>query len=683
MSRPSSVSTSVLFAALLSMATLGSLSCGSPERGAPPVPSATPSAPAAAAAPKAPAAPAAPAAPSAPAAPAAGDAMAADGKTDAKAAPKAEAKPAADEKPAAPAKPRVVVLEINGNLSEDPAPPNPLGPSRKNFRDQLLMLRKLAADPTVAGVQLEIDSTPDFARSLDLLEELRQVRAAGKRIVCWEEMLDQRTLIYASLADHLAMPPGALIGLEGLAAEAMYFKDLLTKLELRMEVVHVGDFKTGYEELGRSTMSDEQRQTIGALLDEFYGQMLDTIAQNRRMARPALEELFKQVVVLPDAARTAGLIDAVSYKAEFDAQVRDLFGGEVELVKNYGEGKGEDLEAMLASPFAIFSLLPKLLNPPKLEAPKEPYVAVVYASGTIMSGKSQAGWDGRVTTMGSDTIVAALETVEKDDNCKAVVLRVNSPGGSALASDAIWGAIERVKAKKKPVVSSMGYVAGSGGYWISMGCTAIVAQPSTITGSIGVLSLLPDLSKALTAIGVNVEVVARGPHGDQLSLLKHGPTPLLRQTVQRIMQRTYDEFLDKVAAGRKLPREKVAQLARGRVYTGRQAEALGLVDELGGLQDAIDMAAVLGGLTAAAPLHELPEPPNMMEAIQEAMGDFAHVRSPLSGQLTGAALAALPALLALPGVPEFLQLVESQLGELQPLHPDRVQCLMPFSLSIR
>jgi protease-4 len=580
------------------------------------------------------------------------------------------------KQPETPRAPRLVELTVSGNVAEDPVPENPLGLSRRNFRSKLLLLRQIAADPDVDGVELHVEGAPDFAHAIDLLEELRRVKAAGKTIVCYAEALDQRTLMFASLADHLAVPPSGLVALEGLQAELMYLKDMFDKIDVRFEVMHVGDFKTAFEDFAKNAMSEEQRQVIGLLLDEFYGQMLDTIATQRGMERGALEALYQQVLVRPEAAQQAGLIDAVAFADEFDAKVDELLGGEAERVEHYGDKSKEELEQMLSSPFAAFSLLPKLLNPPKRKAPKEPHVAIVYATGVITSGKSQTGWDGTVASMGSETIVAALEAALENDDVKAVVLRVNSPGGSALASDMIWRAIQRVK-EKKPVVSSMGNVAASGGYWISMGCSAIVAQPSTITGSMGVVSMLPDFSKALGDLGINVEVVARGPHGDQLSLLKHGPTDVLRGVIARMMDDVYEDFLEKASKGRRMDKARVAELAKGRVWTGRQAEELGLIDELGGLQDAIDLACVMGGglEPGKAPIMEYPEAPSFMEAIEQAFEDMA------------LAQAALPepvgTLLRHPAFAAYEPTVRELLTEMRGVHADRVQCLLPFVMTVR
>ena len=587
--------------------------------------------------------------------------------------------------------PHLVELVVNDNVAEDPAPENPLGPSRRNFRSKLLLLRQISTDDSVAGVRLKLDGNPGFAHAIDLLEELGRVKAAGKKVVCYAETIDQGELMFASAADVLVMPPSGQIALEGLQAQLFYLKDMFDKIDITFDVMHVGNYKTAFEDFSRNTMSDEQREVIGLLLDEYYNQLLDTIAANRKLDRAVVESAFKEVLVLPSEAVKSGLITGVGFEDEFDDQVAALLGGKPEVVEHYGDKSAEDVEAMLGNPFAAFALLPKLLNPPKKEAPKEPYVAIVYATGVIQSGKSQAGFDGTVSSMGSETIVAALDKTYEDDNCKAVVFRVNSPGGSALASDMIWRAIERVKTKKK-VIASMGSVAGSGGYWISMGCDAIVAQPCTITGSLGVVSMLPNLSVALKDLGINVEVVAKGPHGDQLSLLKYGPTPELKAVINKMMSNVYASFIEKASKGRRMDKTKLETLARGRVWTGRQAEERGLVDELGGLQDSINIACVMaGGLNPkTTPIMELPQAPSFMDALEEAFGDMAMTGGAALDVLArvaggnGGEISILAAWLARqPELAGYVNLLAEQVADPDPLSADRVQCVMPFAISVR
>lgn len=566
----------------------------------------------------------------------------------------------------APAKKTLVEVTITSDTSEDPAPKTPFGPARRNFRARLELLREIASDPSVDGVRLELEGFPGWAHAADLLVELDAIKTAGKPIVCYAEMLTQQSLVFATLADHLAVPPSGMIALEGMTVESFYLGDMFEDLGVEFEVLHVGDFKTAFEDLARDTMSDAQRTMLEQILDERYGQLLGTLGEHRGLAPEAVEALIERVFVTPHTAVEAGLIDAVAYEDEFDAQVAERLGGEFELDDDYGEQGGLDPKK-LENPFAAFQLLGEMLKPKKREAPDEPHVAIVYATGTITSGESTADFQGNVSTMGSDTIVEALERCYEDDDVKAVVLRVNSPGGSALASDMIWRAIERVQTRK-PVISSMGSVAASGGYWISMGCRAIVAQPATLTGSIGVVSMVPDVSEVIEDFGVEVEVVSRGPNGDAMSLLANGPSEVIKGALRRSMEETYSTFLEKVAAGRRMGVDEVAELAGGRVWTGRQAYANGLVDTLGGLDDAVSVACVMGGGLdpATTKVMEYPDPPNPFAELEKSLGGAA--------SFPGAARLLLDGV----GAGHLGVFVERSLSSHAVLHPERVQAIMPF-----
>lgn len=570
-----------------------------------------------------------------------------------------------------PTKAKVVELKLGG-FGEDPKPQNPFGPSAMNFRARLKMLQELAADPAVAGVMLKINGAPDFARSLDLLHELRRVKASGKKIACYLELVDQRSLMFASLADVLAVPPSGAIMLEGLAAEIMYMKDLLEMLNVKVHVLHVGEFKTAYEELTKPGMTAEQRKTIESILDEQFKQLIATVAENRGMQPQAVESLFDKVLVQPDDAKAAGLISHVAYEDQFDAQCERLFGGPYELDKKYGRAQGEDIEKMLENPFGVFQLLGKMMKPQEDKLPAEPRVAVIYATGAINSGKSQSGFDGEVSSMGSETIVAALEKARNDDWVKAVVLRVNSPGGSALASDMIWRAVERVR-EKKPIISSMGSVAASGGYWISMGCDRIMAQPSTITGSIGVVSMLPDVSGVMKRFGVKVEIVGKGPRVNDLAMMGTGPSEFLKNLITTSMQDTYQEFLAKAATGRKTTKDAIDAIARGRVWTGREALDLNLVDRLGSFEDAIAWACELGGnldpkTTAVV---EYPNAPNFLEQFQDQMEE-----------MTVAQIVVERGLIEL-GFGDLVAVARAWRDPSSTWSKDNVMALMPFTVSIR
>ena len=556
-----------------------------------------------------------------------------------------------------------------GSVGDDAASrPDPFGAGEANFRTTLLQLRDAAADSEITGLRLYVDGGLDLPHATEVLRELRRLKAKGKKIVCYAEALNRNSLLFASLADHLAIPPSGGVELLSFDAEVLYFHDLLEQMGVRFEVLHIGDFKTAFEEFAKSQMSAEQRLSLQQMFEELYRTTVSTIAGNRGIDCAVVEQGFAEMMLDADQALAMGLIDAVSYADEFEANCEQVFGADVEFEGEYGAEGDSELEEMLNSPMGAFAMLGKLLNPPEEQLPEGPCVAVVYANGAIMSGASSAGLQGQ--TMGSDTIVEALETVGANDDVAAVVLRVNSPGGSALASDMIWRAIEEVKTKK-PVIASMGDVAASGGYWISMGCNKIFAQPTTITGSIGVVSAVPSFAPVLERFGVRVEQVGAGPRVGEFSSYA-GVSDHVRGKLVSSMEAIYSDFLNKVAVGRSLDRAVVAEHAQGRVWTGRQAKEIGLVDVLGGLDEAIAYACAVSGLdTRETPVIEYPAPPDFLAALEETLGGFARAHSPVRSVLRE---------LGLEDLALRLELIRAAAhGDVR----DRIQAVMPFEIRIR
>jgi protease-4 len=524
---------------------------------------------------------------------------------------------------------KVVTLELGGLGDEDPVPTGLFANGGRNFLAELDRIRAMAADPTIAVVRLEPANGLDAARSLDVLRELKALRVAGKKLVCYAETLDLDALEFASFCDLVMVPPPGEVALQAPSAEVLYLKDLLAKVGVRYDVIHVGEFKTAYEDMALSAMSDAQRLELRELLRHRYESTVERIASHRGIDRAKVEEAFGALMLTPQQAAALGLIDQVGYPDEFDARVAELAGGTPEIVADWGEtDTAAELKKKLDNPFAIFSLLKEALEPQAEELPDGDRVAVVYATGAIMSGKSSVGFGGQ--TMGADTIVEALDQAHDDDQVKAVVLRINSPGGSALASDLIWRAVQRCR-EKKPVIASMGGVAASGGYWIAMGCDRILAQPGTITGSIGVVAAVPNLSGAFRDLGVNVEVVGYGPHAEELSILRDGLPPVLRAKFERSMHDLYGEFVAKAAAGRKLDPARLEEHARGRVWTGAAAKEIGLIDGFGGLREAITVACFHAKIDAAkASVIELPEAPDFLEALEEQLDSLVSLEAPIA-----------------------------------------------------
>ena len=322
-------------------------------------------------------------------------------------------------------------------------------------------------------------------------------------------------------------------------------------------------------------------------------------------------------------AQELGLIDRIAYQDEFEAQAKaDTKVDGAKLVRNFAKDKPEDVD--LSNPFAIF----KLLAPPKVKVSKKPKVAVIYAVGEIVTGRGGLSPLGGDSVVGSTTMIEAIREAEKDETVKAIVLRVDSPGGSALASDLIW---KELAACKKPVVASMGDVAASGGYYISMAAKKIYAEPGTLTGSIGVVGGKIVTGGLFNWLGMKTEIISRGANSG-LESSERPWNESERQVMTHLMQHIYDQFLDKALKGRKnagveIDKEKLLTLAGGRVWTGRQAKANGLVDDLGTLDDAVTAAKALAGQEGNdLELLTLPRPRTFIERLADSA---AETKSPV------------------------------------------------------
>jgi protease-4 len=400
----------------------------------------------------------------------------------------------------------------------------------------------------------------------------------------------------------------------------MFYKEAFAKLGIHADFLKTGDFKAAAESFTETKMSEANRTQWNALLDEFFERsIVERITKSKAGLTPeAVKKAIDQAPISPKAALAAKLIDKVAYREDFEAGFKkSLEVDATKVVKNYGKAKKEELD--LSSPFALL----KLLSPVKTAGSNKPKVAVVYATGAIVTGKSSMSLLGG-ETCGSTTICEAIRQAEEDKTVQAIVLRVDSPGGSALASDLIWAEIQRCK---KPVVASMSDVAASGGYYISMGTRRIYAEPSTITGSIGVIGGKLVTGGAFKTVGLNTESLSRGANSGVFSSDRPF-TDTEKAAFGKLMGETYDLFLDKVADGRKkagasITRDEVKKLAGGRVWVGRAALENKLVDELGGLDAAIAGAWKLAGQPAdkEPEILQLPKSKGALDSLLDMAGE--------------------------------------------------------------
>jgi protease-4 len=418
-------------------------------------------------------------------------------------------------------------------------------------------------------------------------------------------------------------------------------------------------------------MSPQFRERLESVLDDhFEKDLVELIAKSRaskKLTTERVKALIDQGPFTARAAAEAGLIDRVVYLEQFQETLKsDLKAEQVKISKNYGHAKEEEID--FSNPFAIF----KLFKPPTKAGTKGPAIAVIYASGVIVTGKSVESVLGG-ETVGSTTLIEAIRQAEKDRNVKAIVLRVDSPGGSALASDLIWNQLSQ---SKKPVVASMSDVAASGGYYISMAAQKIFAEPGTLTGSIGVVGGKIVIGGLYNTLGLKTEVITRGAHAGILS----STSPFSdseRKAMTTLMMDVYNQFVSKAIkgrekAGKKFERSDFLKLAEGRVWTGRQAKARGLVDELGTLEEAIAAAKVMAGMAkdAEVELLLLPKPRNFIDMLLESRSE---TRLPYS------AMKNLPVFRAFPEISDPAKSVEALLQ----LRSEPVWTILPGRVQVR
>jgi protease-4 len=434
-----------------------------------------------------------------------------------------------------------------------------------------------ATDPQIAGLLLEIEGTGGgWAQVQELREAIWQFRDEGKPSIAWAETYGNSEYFLASAATEIHLAPEGLALVNGLYISKTYFAGLFEKLGVTANFEHVGDFKSAVEPYERTGPSDAAKAATNALLDSIYGQLQAGIAQGRDITPEAVSALIDNPPITPKAAKKRGLVDSLTYRDELEEHV----GAKLKKVSQY-----------LASRRGIWS-------------GSGTQIAVIHAEGTIVGGNGGAGSFGG-QMIGSKSMSKLIKKIRDNDDFAAVVLRINSPGGSGMASDTIWRELMLTQ-NKKPIVVSMGDYAASGGYYIAMGADHIVAQPGTITGSIGVFGGKMNLSGLKEQIGLTTHSFERGARADLFSS-DTDFDPKDRAKFRQFLNNFYKTFVTKAAQGRGMSYEALEAVAQGRVWTGEQALELKLVDSLGGLDDAITIATQLASIDGDVSIVRFPE----------------------------------------------------------------------------
>jgi protease-4 len=504
-------------------------------------------------------------------------------------------------------------VKVGGSYAE--APPTDLvgqliGSQEPVLTDLLLELRKATLDTRLQGVVLKI--TPldlDFAQVQEIRAALRALQAAGKRVVAWvtgEEESGNYEYYLASVADQVYFAENTLLPLLGLRATAVFLGGVWEKLGVDMQVEQVKEYKTFGDLLARKEMSEAHREMLNSLLDSLQEQLVTGIAEARGLAPARVQALIDAPTLTPEDFQQAGLINGTRYYDELTAELSHASEPPAPLV-----------------PLATY----RRVKPATVGLKRGPKVAVIYGVGGVTTGESS--WSATGRSMGAETMIEALEQAAQDESIRTIVLRIDSPGGSALAADLIWQAVMEAK-KAKPVVVSMAGVAASGGYYVAAGASKIVAQPATLTGSIGIVFSLPNVQGLLDKLGINTATLDRGQYARLFDPSK-GWSAEERQQVQRLLDTLYATFTRKVAEGRGLSVEEVDRLGRGRVWTGTQALARGLVDQLGGLDTALRLAKEEAGIPAETSVQLMfyPKGKRLLEMLLERVRGQIGTSAPL------------------------------------------------------
>ncbi|WP_030006242.1 signal peptide peptidase SppA [Picosynechococcus sp. NKBG042902] len=505
-----------------------------------------------------------------------------------------------------------------GTIIQDRDPSSSIGnviagdfPETLSLRDVTESIRAAAEDDKITGLFLDgrQNSLNGYATLREVRQALQDFKAAGKKIYAYDVEMTEREYYLSSLADEIWLNPLGVVEMNGLGSEQLFFKGALDQYGIGVQVVRVGDYKSAVEPFTQEEFSPENRQQTEALLSDLWTDFKDTVAGDRPFAATLPQSLADtQGILLPEVAQEEQLVTRLAYFDEILAELKTFTGTELD----------EDLPQV---DLADYSLEQDLAQ---IGVTSENTVAVVYAEGNIVGG------EGTPDTIGGDSLSRQLRELRQDPEVKAVVLRINSPGGSAIASEIILRELKLIREADKPVIVSMGDLAASGGYWIATESDRIFAQPNTITGSIGVFGILPNIQTIGNNNGLTWDSVQTGELAN-LGTASRPKTEAEMAIFQNFVNDIYGKFLDRVSAARGLTEAEVRQIAQGRVWSGEDAQAIRLVDELGGLSAAIAYAVDTAELGEDFTVQEYPRPQTWEEEIfSNLFGAQIEASDPLS-----------------------------------------------------
>ena len=541
----------------------------------------------------------------------------------------------------------VMMLDLNGTLAER-SQENPLDLIMKDdyktygLDDILSSIKKAKENEDIKGIYIQATSLgAGFASLEEIRNALKDFKESGKFVVAYGDAYTQGLYYLSSVADKVLLNPQGMLEWRGLAATPMFFKDLLEKVGVEMQVFKVGTYKSAVEPFISTEMSAANREQINVYLSSIWGQITSAVAESRNLSVEALNKEADRMLMFYPAEESVknGLVDTLIYKND----VRDY-------LKNLAGIDKDDNMPILG----IQDMINVKKNVPRDKSGN--VIAVYYAYGEIDGGSSASTDEG----INSEKVIRDLRKLKDDENVKAVVLRVNSPGGSAYGSEQIWYAVNQLK-KEKPVIVSMGDYAASGGYYISCNAETIVAEPTTLTGSIGIFGMMPNAKGLTEKLGVSFDVVKTNPYADFGNLtrpMNDGEKGLMQMYVNN----GYELFLTRCSDGRGISMEELDKIAQGRVWTGSTAKELGLVDELGGLDKALEIAVAKAGVDAYTVMN-YPKKEGFLESLMNTNpGNYIKARM-LNGKMSD---------------------VYRQFGIIENFDKiDRIQARVPFELNIQ
>lgn len=551
----------------------------------------------------------------------------------------------------------LLTLRVTGSLP-DYSPDDPFkrffGGPDQSLTGLVTQFKKAKVDKRIKVILLEIDmSGVGWGKAEELREAIADFRSSGKPVYAYIEFGLNKEYYIATACDKIYVPPPGELFINGLAADVMFFRGSLDKLGIYPDIYQIGKYKSAGDMFTQKQMTDAHREYVNSLLDDLYGRYVNTIAQSRKKTPDEVRALIDNAPYSAAKAKEVGLIDDSAYRDDVEKQIKTQLG--YKDADAFTPVRGTDYRDV---------------SPESLGLNEGERIAVIYASGTIGSGSSQNSPSGE-QSIGSDTVSKAVSDAAADKTIKAIILRVDSPGGSGLASDIIWHAVEAAN-QKKPVVVSMSDVAASGGYYISAAASKIIAEPSSITGSIGVVAGKPVMRGLYDWLGISNEYVLRGKNAGMFRETEKFSDDERAKFEDWIKTTYYQDFVPKVAKGRKKDPQSVDSVGQGRVWTGAQAKDRGLVDDFGGLDKAIEVAKDLAKIPKDKGVERviLPYPQTFLQQLLSGTNDSSNTKVEQQRVIAAA-------------LPEDAKRAFRYMALMDQMRNGEVMLLMPFDIRVR